>query len=161
MSETVIDNPPYEPPPGGADVAPPVVYEDPPDPEVVAYVESTQLPPDPREEPAVPPPVVEPPVNVDVPYVAGDGTVGETLTCTMGNWENEPTSYEYQWMANGITVSTAGDSYVIAEADAGKDVTCMVTASNAAGSVQVISNAVSVAPPAEDARSSNNHRRRH
>ena len=40
-------------------------------------------------------PATAPPVNVDVPHVSGTGTVGSTLNCTMGNWQNEPTSYAY------------------------------------------------------------------
>ena len=41
---------------------------------------------------------MEPPVNVDVPYVAQEGSV---LTCTMGNWEGEPSHYAYQWRVDG------------------------------------------------------------
>ena len=37
------------------------------------------------------------PRNVDVPLVTGDGTVGATLNCTMGNWDGEPTGYAYSW----------------------------------------------------------------
>jgi hypothetical protein len=46
-----VVNPPYEPPKGGADVAPPVPPEPDPDPEVIDYIESSQLPPDPRDPP--------------------------------------------------------------------------------------------------------------
>jgi hypothetical protein len=31
------------------------------------------------------------PAVVDVPHVSGPGTVGGTLSCTMGNWTGEPT----------------------------------------------------------------------
>lgn len=87
-----------------------------------------------------------PPENVDVPYVSGVGTVGEELSCTMGNWNNmDEGTYAYQWMGNGITVSTEGPQYVIAATDAGKDITCMVTATNVWGSTQAPpSNAVAV-----------------
>jgi uncharacterized membrane protein len=71
---------------------------------------------------------------VDVPYVAGGGAIGETLTCTMGNWEGAPTSYAYEWSTGGT-----GNSYVVAESDAGSTITCVVTATNGAGST--------VAPP--------------
>jgi hypothetical protein len=142
MSGNVIDNPPYEPPPGGADVCPPVVLEDPPDPEIVELMEETALPPDPRE-----PTPSNPPTNIDVPAVVGVAAVGETLSCTMGNWTGEPTTYFYQWMTD-VQVGTDSNSYVIADTDAGKDISCTVTAVNAAGSAQVMSNAVSVPPGA-------------
>ena len=51
MSETV-NNPPYVPPKGGADVAPPVPPENSVDPKVKAYIDSTQLPPDPCQHKA-------------------------------------------------------------------------------------------------------------
>lgn len=147
MSETVIDNPPYDPPPGGADVAPPVVLEDPPDPSVVALIEDTALPPDPRDPPDEPVTPIDLPTNVDAPAILGVGTVGEVLSCTMGNWTGEPTSYVYQWATDG-PVGVGGDTYLIADTDAGKDITCTVTAFTAAGSAESTSNAVSVPPAA-------------
>lgn len=85
-----------------------------------------------------------PPTNVDLPAVTGTPAVGQTLTCTMGNWTNEPVSYDYEWMAGGVSVSTAGDTYVVALSDAGMDITCTVTATNAIGSAQATSVAVTV-----------------
>jgi hypothetical protein len=149
MSETVIDNPPYEPPPGGADVCPPVVLEEPPDPEVVALMDETALPPDPRDPPPEELVPVDAPTNVDVPVILGVGALGEVLSCTMGNWTGEPTSYAWQWLSADMPVGTGGDTYVIADTDQGNDITCMVTAFNAAGSAQAPpSNAVSVPPGA-------------
>jgi hypothetical protein len=87
-----------------------------------------------------------PPSNVDVPYVSGNGTMGATLNCTMGNWNGTPTSYAYQWKSNGTANLGTGDSYVVAAGDAGHSITCVVTASNAAGSTAAPpSNAVVVA----------------
>ena len=38
--------------------------------------------------------------------------VGDTLSCTMGNWTGEPTEYAYQWLSNGTdTRSATGASY--------------------------------------------------
>jgi hypothetical protein len=73
-------------------------------------------------------PATAPPVNVDVPYVSGTGTVGSTLNCTMGNWQNTPTSYAYAWKSDGATDVGTGSSYVVAATDAGHSVTCVVTA---------------------------------
>src|SRR4029077_57762 len=69
-------------------------------------------------------PATAPPVNVDVPHVSGTGTVGSTLTCTMGNWDNmsaEPHSYAYAWSGSG---TVTGDTYVVSAADAGTNITC-------------------------------------
>ena len=89
-----------------------------------------------------------PPANVDVPHVSGTGTVGQTLTCTMGNWDNMGSgevSYAYQWQSDGTTDLATGSSYVVAAGDVGHSITCVVTATNALGSTAAPpSNAVSV-----------------
>jgi len=88
------------------------------------------------------------PRNVDVPYLGGDGTVGATLNCTMGNWDGEPTGYAYAWKSDGADVTGAsnGNNYVVAASDAGHSITCVVTATNGAGSTAAPpSNAVAVA----------------
>jgi len=86
------------------------------------------------------------PRNVDVPYLGGDGTVGATLNCTMGNWDGEPTGYSYAWKSDGADVTGTDSSYVVAVSDAGHSITCVVTATNDAGSTAAPpSNAVAVA----------------
>jgi hypothetical protein len=85
------------------------------------------------------------PTNRDVPHLQGNGTVGETLTCTKGNWNGEPTSYAYAWKSNAAAVGGTGDTYTVAESDVGHSITCVVTATNAAGSTTAPpSNAVAV-----------------
>jgi len=88
-----------------------------------------------------------PPRNLDVPFVSGDGTVGATLNCTMGTWTGEPTGYSYKWMADGTTTAEGpAADYTVGAGDAGKNVTCIVTATNAEGSTEAPpSNAVAVA----------------
>src|SRR5580765_8026123 len=73
------------------------------------------------------------PVNVDVPAITGPATVGSTLSCSMGNWEGEPTSYAYQFKSDGADVTGMNETYLVADTDAGKSITCIVTATNAAG----------------------------
>lgn len=88
-----------------------------------------------------------PPVDVEVPHLMGVGAVGEVLTCTMGIWENTPTSYEYQWRRDGVDTGPAGpgDTYIVTEADAGASIDCIVTATNSTGSTAAPpSNAVEV-----------------
>lgn len=92
-----------------------------------------------------------PPVVVDTPYATGSGVVGEPLSCTMGNWRNEPTEYGYQWktMQAGDPAPLPGatsPTYAPAEEDAGKDVFCAVLATNAAGSASADSNTITVLP---------------
>jgi hypothetical protein len=91
------------------------------------------------------------PVVVDIPQVEGIGAVGEELTCTLGNWTGDPTSYGHAWMRDGAETIGTSDNYTIKTADAGTEITCVVTATNAAGSTEAPpSNAISV----EAARSS-------
>jgi hypothetical protein len=88
----------------------------------------------------------EPPENVDVPYVSQQG---DLLNCTLGNWTGEPTSYAYQWVRDGeINIGSGATPYIVTGADVGHEVTCVVTATNAAGSTAAPpSNAVTVASP--------------
>ena len=77
------------------------------------------------------PPPTTPPTNVDVPYVSQSGAV---LDCTMGNWNGEPSAYSYQWKLDGTNAGTDASTYPVLPADVGKSATCVVTATNAAGS---------------------------
>jgi hypothetical protein len=83
------------------------------------------------------------PVVRDVPFASQEG---EILAVTMGNWENEPTSYEYQWRLDGVDIPSDGATCPITVGDVGKTATCTVTATNAHGSTTAPpSNAVTVA----------------
>lgn len=85
------------------------------------------------------------PVNVDVPHVTGIGTVGENLSCTVGNWQNAPTSYTYAWQRAGVPiVGATSATYTLQAADSpGKAIGCIVTATNSAGSTAApISNTI-------------------
>jgi hypothetical protein len=97
-------------------------------------------------------PLTAPPVNRDVPYASQSGM---TLDCTMGNWDNEPTSYAYEWSVDGAKTSSGSQSTLAVTADdAGRTATCVVTATNAIGSTEApASNPVIIAsPPARRAR---------
>lgn len=87
----------------------------------------------------------EAPVIIDVPHVSGGNVEGDVLTCTMGNWENVPTSYSYQWQRGGVTVGEDANTYTLGPDDVGGSITCTVTASNDAGStVAPPSNAIEI-----------------
>jgi len=86
-----------------------------------------------------------PPVNVAVPAVTGTGAIGETLTCTMGEWQNDPDDYFYEWLSDGVAVGDEHNTYLVDAADAGKAITCVVTATNASGSTAAPgSNAITI-----------------
>jgi hypothetical protein len=76
-----------------------------------------------------------PPHMLVFPAISGTGTVGQTLTATPGSWTYAPTSYAYQWMRNNATpVGTNASTYTLVAGDSGNRMTCVVTATNAAGS---------------------------
>jgi hypothetical protein len=87
-----------------------------------------------------------PPVVTQNPFVDASGgtAAGDVLHSTMGIWENEPTSYAYQWLRGGATIAAATtNSHTIVVADAGAILTCRVTATNAAGAgTPAVSNGV-------------------
>jgi len=71
------------------------------------------------------------PTVVDVPAVSQAGT---TLSSTMGNWTGEPTSYAYVWKLDDTAAGSDAATYEVQAGDVGKSATCVVTATNAAGS---------------------------
>ena len=101
------------------------------------------------------PPATEAPVNVDVPHVTQED---DALNCTMGNWQNVPTGYAYQWQIDAADVGTDSATHTVSADDAGKTATCTVTATNAIGSTAAPpSNAVVIEAPTAD-RSTRSHR---
>ena len=85
-----------------------------------------------------------PPVNVDVPYAS---LTGATASCTMGNWQGEPTDYAYVWHSDGVAIEGATSAtYAVQPDDSGHSLACVVTATNALGSTAApMSNSVAVA----------------
>jgi hypothetical protein len=86
-----------------------------------------------------------PPTNVDVPFAS---QTGDVLSCTMGNWDGEPTQYAYAWHSDGVATGATGPDYPIAPEDAGHTLACVVTATNALGSTAApMSNGIAIPPP--------------
>ena len=82
----------------------------------------------------------EAPVNTAPPTIGGTAQQGRTLTEAHGSWENEPTSYSYQWQqcdskgANCSAISGAtSQTYVPVAADVGHTIAVQETASNLGG----------------------------
>jgi hypothetical protein len=74
-----------------------------------------------------------PPTNDDAPHVS---QTGSTLSCTMGNWHDYPTSYAYQWQVDGADVGTNSPTHSVTPDDVGKFASCTVTATNSYGSTE-------------------------
>jgi hypothetical protein len=88
--------------------------------------------------------VIEPVPTISVaPAVTGLTTLGSTLSCTTGTWTHQGGSiatYAYQWQRDtlGDTVyaniaAATSSTYVLAAADNGCNVRCVVTATNSGG----------------------------
>jgi len=74
------------------------------------------------------------PVNTVAPVVSGVGAEDSKLETANGTWSDEPTSYFYQWLRDGVPIAGAtGKSYTTVEADAGAEIKSEVTASNPTG----------------------------
>jgi hypothetical protein len=85
------------------------------------------------------------PSNTVAPVISGTAVVGQTLTSTTGTWDGIPTpTYSYQWKRGVTNVGTNATTYTLVAADAGQSITCVVTATNAGGSANATSNALTV-----------------
>ncbi len=83
------------------------------------------------------------PANIARPSIPASGELGDTITCQPGDWTGAPT-FGYGWLRDGTPIAT-GQAYTLNLADAGRSMTCRVTATNANGSGQADSNALT--PP--------------
>jgi hypothetical protein len=85
------------------------------------------------------------PTNSVAPVISGTSLVGEILTTTTGTWSGIPTpTYSYQWKRGVTNIGTNATTYTLVAADAGQSITCVVTATNAGGSANATSNALSI-----------------
>ncbi|HYU60503.1 MAG TPA: VCBS repeat-containing protein [Solirubrobacterales bacterium] len=89
-----------------------------------------------------------PPVNTAAPEISGIAAGGQVLSCSQGSWSGlTPQTYAHQWNRDGSAIAGATSStYTVADADAGHQLSCTVTATNADGSAAATSAAVT--PPA-------------
>ena len=86
------------------------------------------------------------PVNTVLPVVSGTNFyVADVLTTTDGTWTGTPTSFSYQWKRGVTNIGTNANTYTLVSADAGTNITCVVTATNATGSTPATSNVVTAA----------------
>src|SRR5437764_6915523 len=91
---------------------------------------------------------VAPPVNTAPPAISGTPAVAQTLTCSNGSWDNNPTSFAYQWNQDGAPIPGAtSQTYVVQPGDQGHTLTCTVTAHNDGGETPTTSAGVAIPPP--------------
>lgn len=89
------------------------------------------------------PPAILAPVNDTAPVITGTVSVGQTLNCSAGVWENSP-SLTYQWfssldgVSNFVAITNAtNQSFTIPVSLVGQYLNCTVGAFNSAGSISV------------------------
>jgi len=87
-----------------------------------------------------------PPSNTVAPLLSGTPTVGQVLSCSTGTWVGTlPITYAYQWRRGVSNILGATSStYTLVQADASFAVTCIVTATNGAGSADSTSNSLTI-----------------
>ncbi len=101
------------------------------------------------------------PANTAQPAISGTPAQGQTLTATTGTWNNNPTSFAYQWVRcsssggapDGSDCAAIGGAtttaYVLAAADVGARLRVRVTATNGDGQSTAASNATEVIAAAQ------------
>ncbi len=92
------------------------------------------------------------PSNESPPVISGSTSVSSMLACAPGVWSDAPTALSYSWSLDGTPIAGADDNtYTITTADEGHALTCLVTASNAAGEATAASAPTSVPAPTSPA----------
>lgn len=75
------------------------------------------------------------PVNTITPNISGTQATGFIQTCTTGTWTGTaPITYSFAWFSDGVAVGTNSNQYTTVGGDSGHVITCVVTATNIAGS---------------------------
>lgn len=85
------------------------------------------------------------PLNTQACTVSGATAVSSPITCTPGTWAGQtPITLSYQWKSGATNVGTNSTAYTTVSGDAGNLITCVESATNAAGGpiTQVSSNNV-------------------
>ena len=87
-----------------------------------------------------------PPSLVTAPVLSGSAEVGNTVSCSEGTWEGNPTpTFTYQWKRDDVNISGAtSNTYTTVVADIGAELTCEVTATNAVDSASATTAALTI-----------------
>ncbi len=88
-------------------------------------------------------PLAAPQVRVQ-PTLSGVAQVGRALSCELGTWSGSP-ALTVAWLRGGAQIAGAtSTTYTLADADAGQQVACQVTATNAAGNAVARTPAITI-----------------
>ncbi|HEX4116401.1 MAG TPA: carboxypeptidase regulatory-like domain-containing protein [Solirubrobacteraceae bacterium] len=86
-----------------------------------------------------------PPVNTTQPVLSGEAFPAGTLWCAPGLWTGSNWNFAYRWLRDGWPIAGAeASTYEVPAGDAGAEIACEVTASNAGGDVLATSNSLTV-----------------
>ena len=92
------------------------------------------------------------PLALAAPTLSGTGRIGAALTAQPGNWSGTP-AVAFQWRRDGADIAGAtAKTYVLGSEDDLCELTCRVTATNAAGSAAAETAALRVTHAAPEAR---------
>jgi hypothetical protein len=84
------------------------------------------------------------PTNTKHPEITGKLEQGKKLFCSSGEWTGEP-SFMYQWLRDGAKLASGTNQILrVASSDAGHTLSCVVVASNSAGTAEATSAGVLV-----------------
>ena len=91
--------------------------------------------------------VAHKPGVIDNPFAHPNATppiIGTVCNVTNGNWSGMPTSYTYQWLHAPLAViaGATASNYTLVAGDIGFGIYCIVTAHNAQGASDGISNII-------------------
>lgn len=86
------------------------------------------------------------PANTALPKLSGSNKLGSTLSCATGTWSGTPTAtLTYEWLRAGQPIDgETQPTYDLDFADGNRAITCRITATNLAGSVQAVSAPIKV-----------------
>ena len=85
------------------------------------------------------------PGSTSPPSIPASGRPGDAVTCDPGTWIRSP-SFTYTWLRDGSAIAS-GQTYTLVAADGGRSIVCRVTATNANGSADALSNTLVPDPP--------------
>ncbi len=91
------------------------------------------------------------PSNTSLPSISGSARDGSILSASRGSWDNNPSSYAYQWLrcdsdggSCGPISGATSRQYTVATSDVGHRLRVTVTATNSSGSGQATSRPTDV-----------------
>jgi Trypsin/Carboxypeptidase regulatory-like domain len=90
--------------------------------------------------------------NTTQPVLSGEAFPAGTLWCAAGLWTGGDWTFAYRWLRDGSPIAGAeASTYEVPVGDAGAEIACEVTASDASGNAVATSNSLTVSAAASNA----------